>query len=382
MKINKNLLVTLALALTTTSLFAQDKVIRIGLLVPISGPASYLGLSVKQGVELALDQINKSGVNNYKLQAQFEDSACSPLQATITAKRMLEQYKPHIVIGEVCSDASLAIAPILEQAKVPMLNTGSSAVKLTNSGYKYVFRLFPNADQQSARLAKVAQENLNAKTAVVLFENTNAGVDNATAFERYFTAGGGKVIASIGFGKEVNDFTTIATRVASLGKIDVISMIALEGQGVKLTQALAQAKVSKGGGGPSTLIGPIYLPWGFDQKAGPSSVGYVRAIGFNHNEQRKMVQNFLAAYKAKHGANETPSQFLALAYDGIYLIAEAIKGGATTSEGIREQLSKMKDIELTTSIKATFDQTGQNIDPSAIHYVETNKDLSWKSLPW
>ena len=87
---------------------------------------------------------------------QYEDSACSPLQATNTVKRVLDQFKPHIVVGEECSDASLAIAPILEQNKVVQLNAGSVTMKLTESGYKYVFRIFPNAEQQSAPLVKVA----------------------------------------------------------------------------------------------------------------------------------------------------------------------------------------------------------------------------------
>ena len=100
------------------------KGIRVGVLMPISGPASYFGVMGKEGIDLALDQL-KAGVNGYRLQVQYEDSACSPLQATNTVKRVLDQLKPHIVIGEECSDASLAIAPILEQAKVVMLNAGS-----------------------------------------------------------------------------------------------------------------------------------------------------------------------------------------------------------------------------------------------------------------
>ena len=89
--------------------FAQDRVVRIGVLMPISGPGSYFGVMDKEGMELALEQF-KNGVNGYKLQVQYEDSACSPLAATNTAKRILDQFKPHVVIGEECSDASLARA--------------------------------------------------------------------------------------------------------------------------------------------------------------------------------------------------------------------------------------------------------------------------------
>ena len=65
--------------LATTSSLAADKVIKIGGLLPMSGPGSYFGAQDKQGVELALDQLNKSGVNGYKFEIRYEDSACGPL---------------------------------------------------------------------------------------------------------------------------------------------------------------------------------------------------------------------------------------------------------------------------------------------------------------
>src|ERR671925_360726 len=115
----------------TNIAFAQDKVIKIGGLFPMSGPGAYFGAQDKQGIELALEQLNKDGVSGYRFQIQYEDSACSPLPATQAAKRLLDQYKPHIVLGEECSDATLAAMPLMEQAKVPFLNAGSSSIKVT-----------------------------------------------------------------------------------------------------------------------------------------------------------------------------------------------------------------------------------------------------------
>jgi len=62
-------------------------------------------------------------------------------------------------------------------------------------------------------------------------------------------------------------------------------------------------------------------------------------------------------------------------------VAEAVKRGAKDSESIREQFSKFKDVEVTTG-KISFDQKGQNSDLSVVHFVETQKDLSWKALNW
>lgn len=359
-----------------------QNIIKVGVLMPISGPGSYFGVMGKEGIDLALEQVNRgNGINGTKIQVQYEDSACSPLQATNTVKRVLEQFKPHIVVGEECSDASLAIAPILEQARVPMLNAGSAANQLTESGYKYVFRIFPNAQQQGVPLGRNAYTKIGARTAVLLHVKTNAGVDNADGFAKEFEAAGGKILARIDFAGDVNDFTSIATRIASLGKVDVLPTFALEGQQVRLSQALAQAKVVKGGGGPGIQMGSIWLPWGYDAKAGQSSVGYIRIVQFDPTEKRKMVTDFNAAFRAKYGADKTPTHINAHAYDTILLIAEAVRRGAKDSESLREGLSKMKDVEVTTG-KITFDAKGQNSDMSVIHFVETQPDLSWKALPW
>ena len=379
-----NLAIRVALACATVfaslASYGQERVVRIGVLMPISGPGSYFGVMGKEGIELALDQL-KGGVNGYKLQVQYEDSACSPLQATNAVKRILDQFKPHIVIGEECSDASLAIAPILNEAKVVQLNAGSVTMKLTESGYKYTFRIFPNAEQQSLPLAKVAYNALKARTAVILHEKTNAGNDNAEGFKKPFEAMGGKVLATIDFGRDVNDFTAIATRIASLGKVDVLPTFALEGQQVRLSQALAQAKVVKGGGGNAVQMGSIWLPFGYDQKAGQAADGYVRIVQFDPTEKRKIVQDFMKSFHAKYGADKMPTHINAHAYDAILLVAEAVRRGATDSESIRERFSKFKDVEVTTG-RITFDAKGQNADLSVVHFVETQKDLSWKGMSW
>ena len=150
---------------------------------------------------------------------------------------------------------------------------------------------------------------------------------------------------------------------------------------MRLSQALAQAKVVKGGGGQGIQMGSIWLPWGYDQKAGQASVGYIRIVQFDPTEKRKVVTDFISAFRAKYGADKTPTHINAHAYDTMLLIAEAVRRGAKDSESIRDRFSKMKDVEVTTG-KITFDAKGQNSDMSVIHFVETQPDLSWKGLNW
>jgi branched-chain amino acid transport system substrate-binding protein len=103
---------------------AAEKTIKIGALLPLSGPGAYFGTQDKQGIELALERINAAGINGTKLEVQYEDSGCQPLPATQAAKRLIEEAKPDIIIGEECSDATLAVMPLMAQAQVPLLNAG------------------------------------------------------------------------------------------------------------------------------------------------------------------------------------------------------------------------------------------------------------------
>jgi branched-chain amino acid transport system substrate-binding protein len=371
--------ISMGLMVTAPASLAQDKTIKIGGLLPISGPGAYFGVQDKQGVELALEELNKSGVNGYKFAIQYEDSACSPLPATQAARRLIDQYKPDVIIGEECSDATLAIMPTVEQAKIPLINAGSSAIRITEPGNPWTFRIFPNEVMQGVDLATHAYNDLNARAAVLLHENTNAGIGNAKVFNETFTKLGGKIVAEIGFGREVNDFTAIATRIAGLGKIDVIPTYTLEGQGLKITQALAQAGIVKGGDGPAIQLGTIWLPFGFEQKAGKSSTGYIRIVQFDPTDGREIVRNFITSFKARF--NSDPTHLNAHAYDQIMLIADVVKRGATDAQSIRDALAATKDfVGVTGSVE--FDETHQNIRKDTMHYMETRPDLSWNALKW
>src|SRR2546429_6276530 len=185
---------SVALFVAANAAQAQDKVIRIGGLFAMSGPGSYFGVQDKQGIELAIEQLNKTGVNGYRFEIQYEDSACSPLPATQAAKRLLDQYKPDIVIGEECSDATLAVMPVLAQAKVPLLNAGSSSIKVTEPGNPWTFRIMPNEVMQGVDIATNAYKRRNARTAVLLYENTNAGIGNPKVSGDTFKPPGGHML--------------------------------------------------------------------------------------------------------------------------------------------------------------------------------------------
>lgn len=373
-------LLAAALALgTAPGAFGADKLIKIGALLPMSGPGAYFGAQDKQGAELALEQLNKSGIDGYKFELHYEDSACAPLPATQAARKLLEEYQPAIVIGEECSDATLAIMPVIAQAKVPLLNAGSSSIKITDPGNPWTFRIMPNEVMQGVDIANNAYKRLGARSAVLLYENTNAGIGNAKVFADTFTKLGGKILGDIGFGRDVNDFTSIATRIAGLGPVDIIPTYTLEGQGLKITQALAQAGATKGGGGHAIQLGTIWLPFGFEQKAGKAAEGYIRIVQFDPTDPRPQVRDFVASFTAKYG--QAPTHLNAHAFDQIMLIADVVKRGAHDAPAIRDALAATQGFVGVTGSVA-FDKTNQNTRMDTVHYMETRPDLSWTSLAW
>jgi len=249
----------IACAVTGPAL-AQDKAIKIGALLPISGPGAYFGVQkARRGACARADQQN--GRQWLQVHDPIRRLGLCAAAGHQAAKRLIEQFKPDVVIGEECSDATLAIMPTMAQAKIPLLNAGSSSIKITDPGNPWTFRIMPNEVMQGVDIRHQRLQQAQCRTAVLLNENTNAGIGNAKVFNDTFTKLGGKILAEIAFGRDINDFTAIATRVAGLGKIDVIPTYTLEGQGLKITQALAQAGVTKGGGGGSIQLGTIWLPF-------------------------------------------------------------------------------------------------------------------------
>src|ERR1700730_11224376 len=196
---------------------------------------------------------------------------------------------------------------------------------------------------------------------------------------RYIKSLGGQILADIGFGRDANDFTAIATRIAGVGKVDVIPTYTLEGQGLRITQALAQAGVTKGGGGTAIQLGTIWLPFGFEQKAGKAALGYVRIVQFDPTDKRELVQNFVRAFRAKY--NQEPTHLNAHAYDQIMVVADAVRRGGKDPQSIRDALAATKNFSGVTG-SVEFDKSNQNVKMDTIHYMETLPDLSWKALAW
>src|SRR5207237_6160118 len=126
----------------------------------------------------------------------------------------------------------------------------------------------------------------------------------------------------------------------------------------------------KGGGGPSIQLGTIWLPFGFEQKAGKAAEGYVRIVQFDPTDQRDMVKNFVKTFKAKFNAD--PTHLNAHAYDQIMLIADVVKRGAKDAQSIRDTLAQTKTfVGVTGSVEVANNH--QNTQRDTIPHIETRQ---------
>lgn len=363
----------------------------VGAVLPLSGAAAYFGVAGRKGIELAVEQANAAGgINEKDIQVKFSDSTCTPVGAKQAAEKVLADGA-NAIIGDECSSATLGMMPVLEQEGVAAITPGSSALAITNPGNEWMFRIMPNEVMQGADIASAAAEKMDAKTAVILHENTDAGIGNAEVFKEFFEKDGGKVLDNIGFDTGTQDFTSVATRVAALGDVDVIPTYTLEGQGVNITNALAQAGVTQGGGGDAVQVSTIWLPLGFEDKVSEGSAeGFVRIVQFDPNDPNEAATKFLKDFEAKY--NEVPNHIAAHAFDAMNVWIEAAKeAGSTAPADLRDALMGIEEFQGVTGT-VTFEENDeptcscpngrQNIEMDTIHYVQTQPDGSLKSLDW
>ncbi|MCX8014884.1 MAG: ABC transporter substrate-binding protein, partial [candidate division WOR-3 bacterium] len=157
----------------------ESNVIKIGLIVPITGDVKTFGESVRNSVLLAVEEINqKGGINGKQVKIITADDKNDPTEASNAASKLINQDKVKFIIGSVASKSSIPLSEICQQAKVLMITPTSTNPKVTvrDNGERkdFVFRACFIDPFQGTVAAKFAVEQLNAKKAAVLYDKSNA----------------------------------------------------------------------------------------------------------------------------------------------------------------------------------------------------------------
>ncbi len=312
--------------------------IKVGVYVDLTGQTSSFGQSTKNGIELAVDEINAAGgVNGKKLQLIIEDDQGRPEQAKTVVEKLVSQDKVVAVLGEVASSNSLAAAPVAQAAKIPMITPSSTNPKVTQVG-DYIFRVCFLDDFQGSSMAKFAAGNLNGKTAAILGDvNSDYSKGLTEFFEKEFTKLGGKVVAKEAYTQTDPDFKGQLTKIRNLNP-DVVYVPGYYGQvGIIVKQAreLGMNMPFLGGDG-----------WDSPELWSLGGAALKNSFITNHysaDDPNPVIQSFVKSYKAKYN-NVAPDSLAALAYDSAKVLADAIKrAGGTDSATLRGAINATKD---------------------------------------
>lgn len=297
--------------------------IRVGVYGDLTGQTSSFGQSTKNGIELAVEEINAAGgVNGKKIELVIEDDQGRPEQAKTVVSKLINQDKVQAVLGEVASTNSLAAAPVAQEAKIPMITPSSTNPKVTEVG-DYISRVCFIDPFQGSVMAKFASNTLKAKTAAILGDvNSDYSKGLTQFFEEEFTKLGGKVIAKEAYTQTDPDFKGQLTKIRDL-KPDVIYVPGYYGQVGIIAKQARELDMNM----------PLLGGDGWDSpelwKLGGASLKNT-FISNHYSAQNPApeIQNFVKAFKAKFGVE--PDSLAALAYDAAKVLADAIKraGGA------------------------------------------------------
>ena len=312
------------------------KTLKIGFNFEETGDVASYGTAEQKAAKLAVDEINKAGgVDGKQIEITDKDNKSELSEASTVSTNLVTQAKVNAIIGPATSGGTGAAITNAAKASVPLITPSGTQDDLTK-GQDYLFRATFIDSFQGKILSKYVTDNLKAKKVVLYYDNSSDYAKGmAKAFQEEYK---GEIVATETFASKDTDFQ------AALTKFKGKDFDALVVPGY-YTEAGKIVNQARGMGIDKPIVGGD----GFNSEefisqatpAAATNVYYVSGYSTSGDMTAK-AKKFLEAYKAKY--NEEPSMFSALAYDSVYMVAEASKG-AKNSVDIKENLAKLKDFE-------------------------------------
>ncbi len=208
------LVLSVLVACTQAPQEQANKLVTVGFVAPLTGEAATYGIDEKTAVMLAVEDINKEGgINRRPLQIVFEDDQCTPAKAVTSVKKLLEVDNVKAVLGSSCSGATLAVAPVTEQARAILFTTIASNAKIRNAG-DYVFRNLPGDDLMGSRLAAFAKKYTSV---ALLSETTEFAQGLRDVFKATAATSGLAIVADETFPSDSQDYRTQLAKIKEAG---------------------------------------------------------------------------------------------------------------------------------------------------------------------
>ena len=216
MKIKVHVIAAAAVALAAGGVFAQDMVVRIGHVGPVSGPQAHYGKDNENGARMAVDDLNAKGVTIGGKKAKFElvaeDDAADPKQGTAAAQKLCDA-KVAGVVGHLNSGTTIPASKVYNDCGIPHVTPSATNPKLTQNGYKTTFRLLANDNALGAGLALYAADALKLKKVAIIDDRTAYGQGVAEVFKKTAQQKGIQIVDEQYTTDKATDFMAILTAI-------------------------------------------------------------------------------------------------------------------------------------------------------------------------
>ena len=340
--------ITLVISMVLIGCGRSGDTVPVGAIFPLSGSVAFYGNESRDGALLAIEEINASGgLLGKKLNLIFEDDEGNAEKTVNAFKKLSAKDKVSFLIGSSTSETTQAISSLAQSKKVVLISPSATNRNITNAG-DYIFRACFVDSFQGVVGANFAYDILGSRTAVILYD---AGADYNTglaeSFRDQFIALGGQIAAYEAYQTGDVDFYAQVTRIRA-SYPDIIFLPNYQNdvmlQAVQLRDFGVRAALVGGDGwdGVADLAGDELLN-GFWSSGFAADTADPRGIAF--------VEAFGARF------NRTASQFAALGYDAMMLLADGIKeAGTFDTEAVKNAMAKIDGTYVTGNIRFDKDR--------------------------
>ena len=336
--------------------YAQDMVVKIGHVGPISGSIAHLGKDNENGAKMAVEELNAKGVmiggKKVKLELVLEDDAGDPKQGTAVAQKLADM-KVSGVIGHLNSGTSIPASKIYSAAGIPQISPSATNPAFTRAGYKTTFRVVADDVHLGGTLGRYAVSTLKGKSIAVIDDRTAYGQGVAEEFVKAVKKAGGKIVGQEFTTDKATDFMPILTTLKGKNP-DVIffgGMDAVAGPMMRQMKNLGiKAKFMGGDGICSSELAKLAGDGMADGQVICAEAGGVEGA------QKAGLDKFNADFKKKFNADV--QVYAPYVYDAVnVMVAAMVKAGSSEPAKYLPVLAKTDGYKGVTGTIA-FDEKG------------------------
>jgi branched-chain amino acid transport system substrate-binding protein len=323
------LTVVATLAALSGLALAQEQVVKIGHVGPLSGAIAHLGKDNENGARLAIEELNAKGINiggkKIKFELLAEDDASDPKQGTAAAQKLVDANISG-VIGHLNSGTTIPASRIYSDAGIPQISPSATNPKYTRQGYKTAFRVVADDVHLGGTLGRYAVKELKGKAIAVIDDRTAYGQGVAEEFEKAVKAAGGNLVGHEFTTDKATDFMSILTTFKGK-KPDIIffgGMDAVGGPMLKQMKSLGlNAKFMGGDGICTTELVKLAGDAMADGQVICAEAGGVEGA------QKKGMDEFGVKYKKRF--NDDVKLYAPYVYDAVYVMVDAMQRAKSTN---------------------------------------------------